>query len=65
MGKVPVEGESFVIQTEWNMELDIPDPPKFNKIEVNGILRVKNTMDFHLQVKKLLIRGGEFGVGNS
>lgn len=64
-GKVPVEGESFVIQTEWNMELDIPNPPPFNKIEVNGILRVKNSMDFHLQVKKLLIRGGEFGVGNA
>jgi len=64
-GKVPVEGESFVIQKEWNMQLDIKDPPPFNKIEVNGILRVKNDMDFHLQVKKLLIIGGEFGVGTA
>lgn len=64
-GKVPEAGESFVIQKEWNMQLDVADPPAFDKIEVNGILRVKNTMDFHLQVKKLLIRGGEFRVGSA
>ena len=64
-GKLPVAGESFVIEKEWNMELDIAETSIFNKIEIKGILRFKKTIDVHLHAKKILIRGGELGVGTA
>jgi len=64
-GKLPVAGESFTIEKEWNMELDLAETPIFNKIEIKGILRFKTSIDVHLHVKKVLIRGGELGIGTA
>jgi hypothetical protein len=60
---VPAAGESFVIPTGWNMQLDIAETPEFDKIEINGCLHFKPGMDVHLKAKKILIRGGEFYIG--
>lgn len=36
---VPMEGDDLVIESGWNMYLDISgDTPIFNKIEINGCL---------------------------
>ena len=36
-----MEGDDVVIQPEWNMLLDITDPPKFNSITIYGRLTFK------------------------
>jgi hypothetical protein len=48
-GEVPVEGESFIIESGWNMQLDLPETPIFDQIEINGLLKFKPDMDVHLR----------------
>ena len=45
------------------MQLDLPETPIFDKIEINGLLKFKLDIDVHLRAKKILIRGGELAIG--
>jgi len=38
---VPKAGDSFIIPSDWHMELDLAETPIFDKIEVNGCLSFK------------------------
>ena len=37
--KVPEEGDDVVIQTGWNMVLDVKETPILNRLTINGNLR--------------------------
>jgi hypothetical protein len=46
------------------MELDVAETVIIDKLEVNGCLHFKMGTDVHLNAKKILIRGGEFYIGD-
>jgi hypothetical protein len=51
----------------WNMEIDVSETVLLDTIEVNGCLHFKQGKDgedIGLNVKKMLIRGGEFYIGS-
>jgi len=62
---VPTAGADVIIQSGWNMVLDVPikDLPAFNEIEIRGRLSFKTDMDHHLKVNRIKIRAGELKVG--
>lgn len=62
--KMPVEGDTFIIEPTWNMLLDIEETPIFDKIEIKGRLTFKDDMNIHLRAKKILIAGGELIIGS-
>ena len=47
-GVLPVEGEDVVIDSTWNMILDLPITPVLGSLEVNGILTFKPSMNITL-----------------
>jgi hypothetical protein len=53
----------LVIESGWNMHLDLDETPIFDKIEINGRLTFVNDKDIHLRAKKILVRGGELRIG--
>jgi parallel beta-helix repeat protein len=63
-GKIPVEGDEVVIQSTWNMLLDVTDPPVFKSIEINGRLTIQNDgSTYNLQSYLIYVRKGELIVG--
>lgn len=61
---VPVEGESFRIESTWNLHLDLDKPtPIFEKIEINGRLTLPEGKDHNLRARIIYIRGGELRIG--
>jgi hypothetical protein len=40
-GKVPVAGEDVVIESGWNMTMDVADTPIYRLVNVNGLLNFK------------------------
>jgi hypothetical protein len=60
---IPIAGENLIIESGWNMHLDLKETPIFDKIEINGRLTFVNDKDIHLRAKKILIRGGELRIG--
>lgn len=65
-GAVPVAGADVVIQSTWNMVLDITDPPVFRSIEINGRLTIQNDgKTYNLQAYLIYVRKGELIVGTS
>lgn len=61
---LPKEGDKVEIMSGWKMFLDIPNPPKFHTININGILYFNDTMDIHLQAIIIYVRAGELHIGN-
>ena len=57
-GNLPKAGEDVEIKPQWNMVLDIAEPPVFRLIKVFGRLSFSDTMDIHLQCKHISIRDG-------
>ena len=63
-GVIPVEGDEVIIQSTWNMVLDVTDPPVFKSIEINGRLTIQNDgSTYNLQSYLIYVRKGELIVG--
>lgn len=61
---IPKAGEDVMILPEWNMELDIEgETPIFKHVEIQGILRFKNTKSITLNAHRVYVNGGKFGIG--
>mmetsp|Transcript_21730 Transcript_21730/g.16040 ORF Transcript_21730/g.16040 Transcript_21730/m.16040 type:complete len:471 (+) Transcript_21730:751-2163(+) len=63
-GALPLEGEDVVIESGWNMLLDI-DPPVLNIVEINGRLTFANDTDKHFQANYIFVRAGELIIGSA
>ena len=63
-GKIPVQGDDVIIQSTWNMILDVKNPPVFKSIEINGRLTIQNDGEtYTLQSYLIYVRKGELIVG--
>ena len=62
--QLPQEGDDVIIESGWNMYLDIEETPVLNSLEVNGRLTFLND-DFNitLKTKRLYVRAGELYIG--
>ena len=62
--KLPVEGEDVIIESSWNMILDIPETPILRSLEINGRLTVQNDgSSYELKSYLIYVRKGELIVG--
>jgi len=63
-GKIPEAGEDALIETGWNMLLDI-DTPILRTVQVNGRLTFKNdsSTPLNLQAEHVFVRAGELIIG--
>ena len=65
-GVLPKEGEDVIIQSTWNMVLDLTDTPVFRSIEINGRLTILNDgKTYNLHSYLIYVRKGELIVGTS
>ena len=65
-GVIPKAGDDVIIQSTWNMVLDLTDPPVFRSIEINGRLTIQNDgKTYNLQSYLIYVRKGELIVGTS
>jgi len=61
---IPKEGEDVMIESEWNMELDVAgETPIFKHVEIKGILRFSNKKAITLNAHRVFVNGGKFGIG--
>jgi len=64
LGRLPIEGEDVIIESTWNMVLDVNDPPVLRSLEINGRLTIKNDGEtYNLQSYLVYVRSGELIVG--
>ena len=62
--KLPVEGEDVIIESAWNMILDIPETPLLRTLEINGRLTVQNDgKSYQINTFLIYVRRGELIVG--
>lgn len=65
-GVLPKEGEDVIIQSTWNMVLDLTDTPVFRSIEINGRLTILNDgKTYNLHSYLIYVRKGELIVGTA
>ena len=65
-GVLPVEGDDVIIQSTWNMVLDLTDTPVFRSIEINGRLTILNDgKTYNLHSYLIYVRKGELIVGTA
>jgi len=63
-GALPVEGDEVVIESTWNMILDVNDLPVLKTLEVNGRLTVENDGgSYSIEAFMIYVRRGELIVG--
>lgn len=64
-GAIPVEGDDVVIESGWNMYLDIAETPLLNSLEINGRLsfRDEDGLDITLNSYLIWVHAGELFVG--
>ena len=61
---LPVEGDDVVINSTWNMVLDLPITPILSSLEIDGRLTFLPGMNITLQAKIIFVRAGELNIGN-
>ena len=64
-GVLPRAGEDVVINSTWNMVLDLPATPILNYLEINGRLSFMYGMNITLQANIIFVRAGELNIGSS
>lgn len=63
-GVLPQEGDTVVIESGWNMILDIEETPILDMLEINGRLTfIDEDFDITLNTKLLYVRAGELLIG--
>ena len=63
-GELPVEGDDVVVESGWNMYLDLEETPIFDSLEINGRLTfMVDDYDITLNTKLLYVRAGELLIG--
>lgn len=61
--ELPREGEDVVINSTWNMVLDIGETPCYRLLSVYGRLTFSDELDVHLHAKHVSIRSGSLTIG--
>lgn len=66
-GKVPVEGDDVLIDSDMWIELDLAETPRLKKMEINGRLSFKDDKatlpKIHLMAHLIWVRAGELLIG--
>jgi hypothetical protein len=61
---VPQAGDDVHIEPTWNMVLDIPDPPEFNSVLINGRLSFERGMGpVTFRAHNIWVQQGQFYIG--
>ena len=60
---VPVDGDSVIIESGWNMILDI-NTPNLTKITINGRLTFLNTTNITMTSGSIFVYAGELLIGS-
>lgn len=64
-GVLPQEGDDVIIESGWNMYLDLEETPILKSLEVNGRLTfLDNDTDITLNTYLLYVRAGELLIGS-
>ncbi|TNV88211.1 hypothetical protein FGO68_gene8985 [Halteria grandinella] len=64
-GKVPAQGEDIVIEAGKNYVYDLAESPIYNYIQINGrVTFLESSPKLHLRAHYILVRAGEFLIGN-
>jgi hypothetical protein len=60
---LPVDGDDTVVQSGWNMVLDLPQTPILSSLQINGILTFLQGSNITLRAKIIFVRAGILNVG--
>ena len=63
MGRLPLEGENVTIPHGQYIIMNIPEPPRLQRVTIEGVLEVLDDVDRTIEAELITIYGGRFVAG--